>query len=83
MDQGLEVGWNVGAVSLSVSHVQRPQLGQGRQGTDLEVGEGIVTEYWQVWSLTQFYSVDISQSRIIVNKCVFYKRTIKVYVSCC
>ena len=37
----------------------------------------------QVWSLTQFYSVDFSQSRIGVNKCVFYKRTIKVCVSCC
>ena len=33
----------------------------------------------QVWSLTQFYSVGISQSRIGV----FYKRTIKVCVSCC
>ena len=37
----------------------------------------------QVWSLTQFYSVDFSQSRTSVNKCVFYKRTIKVWVSCC
>ena len=37
----------------------------------------------QVWSLTQFYSVDFSQSRIGVKKCVFYKRTIKVCVSCC
>ena len=37
----------------------------------------------QVWSLTQFYSVDFSQSRIGVEKCVFYKRTIKVCVSCC
>ena len=33
-------------------------------------------------SLTQFYSVDFSQSRIGVNKCVFYKRTIKVCISC-
>ena len=32
----------------------------------------------QVWSLTQFYSVDFSQSRIDVKKC-----TIKVCVSCC
>ena len=39
-------------------------------------------EEYQVWSLTQFYSVDISQSRIGVNKCIFYKRTIKVCVSC-
>ena len=37
----------------------------------------------QVWSLTQFYSVDFSQSRTGVNKCVFDKRTIKVCVSCC
>ena len=37
----------------------------------------------QVWSLTQFYSVDFSQLRIGVNKCVFYKRTIKVCASCC
>ena len=37
----------------------------------------------QVWSLTQFYSVDISQSRIGVKKCVFNKRTIKICVSSC
>ena len=37
----------------------------------------------QVWSLTQFYSVDSSKSRTSVNKCVFYKRTIKVCVNCC
>ena len=36
----------------------------------------------QVWSLTQFYSVDFSKSRIGVNKCVFNKCTIKVCVSC-
>ena len=34
-------------------------------------------------SLTQFYSVDFSQSRIGVKKCVFNKRTIKVCVSYC
>ena len=38
---------------------------------------------FQVWSLTQFYSVDFSKSWIGVSKCVFYKRTIKVCVSCC
>ena len=37
----------------------------------------------KVWSLTQFYSVDFSKSRIDVKKCVFNKRTIKVCVSCC
>ena len=36
----------------------------------------------QVWSLTQFYSVDFSKSRIGGKKCVFYKRAIKVCVSC-
>ena len=36
----------------------------------------------QVWSLAQFYSVDLSPSEIRVNKCVHNKRTIKVCVSC-
>ena len=36
----------------------------------------------QVWSLTQLHSVDFSQSRIGVKKCVFNKRKIKVCVSC-
>ena len=35
-----------------------------------------------VWSLTQFYSVDFSKSRIGGKKCVFNQRTIKVCVSC-
>ena len=38
---------------------------------------------FQVWSLTQFYSVDFSKSRIGVKKCNFNKRTIKVCVRCC
>ena len=40
------------------------------------------TEKCQVWSLTQFNSDDFSQSRIGVEKCVFKKCTIKVFVSC-
>ena len=36
----------------------------------------------QAWSLTQFYSVDFSRSRIGVKKWVFNKCTIKVHVSC-
>ena len=32
----------------------------------------------RVWSLTQLCSVDFSQSRISVEKCVFNKRTIQV-----
>ena len=37
----------------------------------------------QVWSLTQFYSVELSQSRICVKKCSFIKRTIKICASFC
>ena len=36
----------------------------------------------QFWSLTQFYSVDFSQSRIGVKSWFFDKCTIKVCVSC-
>ena len=53
---------------------------------DVLLAEGNVVDAaseYQVWSLTQFYSDDFSQSRIGVNKCVFCKRTIKVCVSCC
>ena len=53
---------------------------------DLTLAKGeeyIVLDDSQVWSLTQFYSVDFSKSRIGVKKCVFNKRTIKVCVSCC
>ena len=37
----------------------------------------------KVWSLTQFYSVGISQSRISVKKCVFNKRTMEGCVGFC
>ena len=36
----------------------------------------------QVWQLAQFYSVDLSKSRIGGKKCVFNKRTVKVCISC-
>ena len=36
----------------------------------------------QIWSLTQFYSVGFSKSRIGVNECVFNERTIKGCISC-
>ena len=42
--------------------------------------QNVTVSVVQVWSLTQFYSVDFSQSRIGVNKCVFNKRTIEVCV---
>ena len=37
----------------------------------------------QVWSLTQFYSVDFHNPGSVLQKCVFNKRTIKVCISCC
>ena len=48
----------------------------------VDVAETDETGGGQVWSLTQLYSVDFSQSRISVKKCVFNKRIIKVWVSC-
>ena len=51
-------------------------------GTD-GTGTQLPVSAHQVWSLTQFYSVHFSKSRIGVKKCVFNKRTIKVFVSCC
>ena len=36
----------------------------------------------QVWSLTQFYAVDFSNSRISVKKCVFNECTFKVCINC-
>ena len=67
-------------------HVHHPLLGLFRaSGPGVEpagLGHGGESGGNQVWSLTQFYSVDFSQSMIGVSKCVFYKRTIKVCVSC-
>ena len=46
-----------------------------RQGGDEAV---ILPARGQVWSITQFCSVDFTQSRIALKKCIFNKRTIKV-----
>ena len=43
---------------------------------DFEGDEAADRGVFQVWSLTQSYSVDFSQSRIGVKKCVFNKRSI-------
>ena len=56
---------------------QAAAVGQG------EKRRGAISGQKQVWSLTQFYSSDFLKSRIDVKKCVFYKRTIKVFISCC
>ena len=58
----------------------KEQLAELMQKIDsLEGKQGVC----QVWSLTQFYCVDFSKSRIGVKKCVFNKCTIKVCISCC
>ena len=62
-------------VAQTVGVPTLPWSGSGLKAT-------MVTEP-QVWPPTQFYSVDFSQSRIGVRKCVFNKRTIKEFVSCC
>ena len=49
----------------------------------MKLGRAWTGRFLQVWSLTQFYSVDFSQSANGVKKCVFNKRTIKVCVSFC
>ena len=57
-------------------------VGSG-DGVDALVRSLAAPDDQQVWSLTQFYSVDFSKSRMDVKKCVFNKLTIKVCVSCC
>ena len=52
--------------------------GSDQAGEPHRVAEGLgrlEAGQLQVWSLTQFYSVDYSKSRIDVKKCVFNKRT--------
>ena len=57
-----------------------------KKAFSLTGGKGESKNYFkyscQVWSLTQLYSVDFSQSRIGVKKFVLYKHTIKFCVSC-
>ena len=47
---------------------QVPQAGLATRAT--YISDDIFTEFYQVWSLTQFYSVYFSQSGIGVKKCV-------------
>ena len=51
----------------SDSHDRVDRAGQGYLGQGVEDGEDVRVdaELIQVWSLTQFYSVDFSQSRIM------------------
>ena len=67
-------------LSLSENDNNGNFIESSSQGTSTApAGQGPVQ---QVWSLTQFYSVDFPQPRIGGRKCVFNKRTIKVCVSC-
>ena len=80
-DEPLRIDLKVGVVHLSCG-VEDHLVGVS--GADPEGnGEVTVDRFLQsvgsqVWSLTQFYSVDFSQSRISVKKCVCNKLTIKV-----
>ena len=78
-ETGSESGLSsVKPVPEDVLHQQRLLL----QTCDrLKLSVSRYTMLQQVWSLTQIYSVDFSQSRIGVNKCDFYKHTTKVCVS--
>ena len=75
------------AASLGAAHQVQDLFDVWVEGEQLVLPQGVelgkALQLNQVWSLIQFYSVDFSQSRIGVNKCVFYKRTIEVCVSCC
>ena len=75
VQQGHVVG--VPKVQLQIVVIVEPSL---RTTSEKEL-RNLVTRN-QEWSLTQFYSVEFSQSRIGVKKCGFNKRTIKVCVSC-
>ena len=46
-------------------------VGGGEFGSAVAGDLGVSAGVNQVWSLTQFYSVDFSQSRIDVKKCAF------------
>ena len=56
-------------------------LRAAQEDTDLLTAQlvDLIGTSTQVWSLTQFYSVDFSQSRIGVNMCLSNKRTISCY----
>ena len=82
----LALGDGQGGPSLASEVRLQHRLGVGHARVGHEGGHGVEgvasgAGAPQVWSLTQFYSVDFTQSRI-VKKCVFNKCTIKVFVSC-
>ena len=81
-DRGEEIVHKLVDIWSRAGHPHTPNVRRDGGGFGAGVGEGGASVVSQVWSLTQFYSVDFSQSRIGVKKCVFYKRTIKVCASC-
>ena len=82
MKSETSIGGGLG--DLAVEGLETQVDGAGDEADeDEDVDESSSTADGQVWSLTQFYSVDFSLSTINVKKCVFNKRTIKVCVSCC
>ena len=71
--------WLEGTWAVAV--VLPPKEGTNSGTLGLRLGFSAVAAVAQVWSLTQFYSVDFSQLRISVKKCVFNKRTISRFAS--
>ena len=71
----------LGMVNCDLEEVDFLLEEEGVAAADVDAVEVLAAA--QVWSLTQFNSVDFSPSKIGVKKCVFNKRTIKVCVSCC
>ena len=82
MKSETSIGGGLGDLAVEGLETQVDGAGDEVADEDEDVDESSSTADGQVWSLTQFYSVDFSQSRISVIKCVFNKRTIKVCVSC-
>ena len=83
-NRGLDCGAGIGRITKNLlkRHLATVDLVEQNKNF-IEAAVKYVGEDHQVWSLTQFYSVDFSKWRISVKKCVFYKRTIKVCVSFC
>ena len=84
-----KVGSKAGVTTVTTTgltasgNATRPAVRLGTTFSNSGFKTATTNNHNQVGSLTQFYSDDFSQLRIGVNKCVFYKRTIKVCISSC
>ena len=83
MKSETSIGGGLGDLAVEGLETQVDGAGEDEEDEEEDVDESSSTADGQVWSLTQFYSVDFSQSKMDVKKCVNSERTIKVCVSCC